>query len=245
MNEQLEHFPNADANDKLVDDELKEILEFALPKTWRVHMTLSRFLCTDKTSKEILEFCKEIEGLEAEHGSLAIAGVTDNRKLQSTKNSTSSGRKRKRDSTRHSETQSSKNNRFSSEKGKKYCPVHGWCSHTAEECILLKDAISNGKKKYTEKKSKFPSRSDKKFSKQEVSVMISSACDQAVNRALEVHQAVTSKKRKVSFHTAEGDETLDATDIQQQVEGLKLYRETKNSDADDGSSSESSSGSNA
>ena len=75
--------------------------------------------------------------------------------------------------------------------------------------------------------------------------MISSACEQAVNCALGAHRTVTSKKCKVSFHTAEGDETLDATDIQQQVERLKLYRETKNSDEDDGSSSESSSGSNA
>ena len=44
-------------------------------------MTLSQFICNEKTPKEILELCKNIEGLEAELGSLAITGVTDNRKL--------------------------------------------------------------------------------------------------------------------------------------------------------------------
>ena len=80
MNKQLESFPDAGEDDKLESNELKEILEFALPKTWRVHMTLSRFMCDEKKPKDILDFCKGIEGLEAEHGSLAVAGVTDNRK---------------------------------------------------------------------------------------------------------------------------------------------------------------------
>ena len=42
-------------------------------------MTLSQFICDEKTPKEILDFCKDIKGLEAKHGSLAVAGVTDNK----------------------------------------------------------------------------------------------------------------------------------------------------------------------
>ena len=72
--------------------------------------------------------------------------------------------------------------------------------------------------------------------------MISSAYKQAVNCAIKVHTAVTSKKCKVSFHTADGDKTLDADDIQQQVEQLKLYRDNKDSEGSD-DTSESSSGS--
>ena len=48
-------------------------------------MTLSQFKCDEKSPKDIMEFCKEIEGIEAEHGNLAVAGVTDNRKSQSPK----------------------------------------------------------------------------------------------------------------------------------------------------------------
>ena len=71
--------------------------------------------------------------------------------------------------------------------------------------------------------------------------MISSACEQVVNRAIKVHTVVTSKKRKVMFNNANGDETLDAKDIQQQVEDLKLYRDTKDNKEDKTSSSDSSS----
>ena len=70
--------------------------------------------------------------------------------------------------------------------------------------------------------------------------MIAEACETAVTRALSVHKKVTApvKKRKVSFHTSKGDETLDEKDIQEQVEALKIYRDGKGSDD---SSSESSS----
>ena len=68
--------------------------------------------------------------------------------------------------------------------------------------------------------------------------MINSACDLAVSCAMSA-QEHTSKKRKITFHTTEGNETLDTKDIQQQVEHLQLYREKNNSD-EESSSSESS-----
>ena len=161
MNEQLKTFPGGSKTSSLTEDEVKEILEFALPKTWRVHMTLSQFKCEDKTPKEILDFCKEIEGIEAEHGSLAVAGVRDNRKPQSTKTSTKTTRKRKRDS---EEKESDAN------KQRKYCPIHGYCSHTAEQCTMLKDAIAKGKRQYTDKLLEFKKNKargkDKTFSKE-------------------------------------------------------------------------------
>ena len=41
LNKQLVSFPGATSINKISSDELKETLEFALPKTWQVHMTLS------------------------------------------------------------------------------------------------------------------------------------------------------------------------------------------------------------
>ena len=52
---------------------------------------------------------------------------------------------------------------------------------------LLKYAILSGKCKYQEKKS---GGKNKSFSKQEVSVMISSACETTVNCALSVQKQV-------------------------------------------------------
>ena len=233
MNEQLEHFPGGDATSKLGDDELIEILEFSLPKTWRMHMTLSRFICTEKSVKEILDFCKEIEGLEAEHGSLSVVGVPDPRP----KSTTSSGTKRKRERTVKFSDEPAPN------KGQKYCPIHGHCSHSAAECTLLKSAIANGKKQYLDKKNSYKNRSTNRdksnFSKQEVNVMISSACEQAVNRALKVHTSVTSKRRRMHLHTKTVDETTAEKDIQQQVEQLKLYRDNKEEGETETSSSSS------
>ena len=107
----------------------------------------------------------------------------------------------------------------------------------------LIDAISNGKRKYTEKKQRFSGGKDKAFSKQEVSVMIAQAFETAVTCALSVDKKVTSpgKKRKVSFHTSKGDQTLDADDIHQQVEAPKIYRDEHKTEND--FSSESSKGS--
>ena len=108
-----------------------------------------------------------------------------------------------------------------------------------------KDAISNGKRKYTEARRKYSGGKDKSFSKQEVSVMIAEACETAVTRALSVHKKVIApiKKRKISFHTPQGDETLDANDIQEQVESLKLYREDQKGLDSSSESSSNNSGS--
>ena len=131
-------------------------------------MTLSQFICIKKSIKDILEFCKEIEGLESEHGSLAIAGVPNTKTTPSVPKSNRDSRKRKRKSTSGYKTD------VSDSKSDKYCPIHGYGSHTAEECILLKTAISNGKKSYLSRKKQFKPNDKKSYSKQEVSVMIHS-----------------------------------------------------------------------
>ena len=74
--------------------------------------------------------------------------------------------------------------------------------------------------------------------------MVSHACEEAVTRALKVHASVTNrnKRRRVHFHTKDGDQELDEKDIQEQVEQLKLYRDQKddNTDTDSSSSSDNS-----
>ena len=77
LNNFLTYFPTATHDSTLSKEELIEILEFALPNTWQMHMTLGCFVCSEKTSREILNHCKEIEGLEAELRNLSGAGVHD------------------------------------------------------------------------------------------------------------------------------------------------------------------------
>ena len=69
--------------------------------------------------------------------------------------------------------------------------------------------------------------------------MISSACEQAVNRALKVQASVSNKKRKIHINSTE----FGTDDLQQQVNQLKLYRDKtsqENTDSDDSSSSSDS-----
>ena len=73
--------------------------------------------------------------------------------------------------------------------------------------------------------------------------MIATACNQTVDRAFKAHQALTSKKRKVTWSQPEQTkETANTEDIQQQVEELKLYRDKITTDDEENSSSDFSSG---
>ncbi len=201
LNELLTSFPNASDKSKLSQEELIEILEFALPNTWRMHMTLAQFVCSEKSPTDILNLCKEIEGIEAEHGDLSVTGVHNTRRPKRQKSSHSSkSSKRKRNHTDSSNSNS----------GSKICPIHG-PGHSAEECLLLKSAIANGKKDYLDRKND-RKRFDKKksFTTEEVNVLLQAARSESVTRALKVHRSVTNPSRTVQFHTQ--------SDLQEQVE---------------------------
>ena len=62
---------------KISEDKLIEILEFPLPSTWRMHVTLARFDPQDQTVKETLDYCEEIKVIKAEFISLAPMGVNN------------------------------------------------------------------------------------------------------------------------------------------------------------------------
>ena len=82
MNKQLKEFPDANENSCLSDDKLKEILEFGLPNKWRTQMIFSCFIPVERTFQEIVDYCRELESIEAEHGSLSIIGIPDKPKRQ-------------------------------------------------------------------------------------------------------------------------------------------------------------------
>ena len=75
LNQYLPFFPGGDANSKLADDDLKEVLEFGIPDTWRMYMTITRFIPANETPDKIVNFCQELEGIESKHGSLDVIGV--------------------------------------------------------------------------------------------------------------------------------------------------------------------------
>ena len=55
---------------------MKEVLEFGIPDTWRMYMTITRFIPANETPNKIVNFCRELEGIESEHGSLDVIGIS-------------------------------------------------------------------------------------------------------------------------------------------------------------------------
>ena len=119
----------------------------------------------------------------------------------------------------------------------KICPIHG-PGHSADECNLLKSAIAAGKQDVLNRKikrQKFSNQKNKKtFTTEEVNVLLESARSESVNRALKVHKTVTNPSRcRVKFQST-------TSDLQEQVDRLKLYRGSKEHGEESSSESERS-----
>ena len=229
LNNFLTYFPTATHDSKLSEEELIEILEFALPNTWRMHMTLGSFVCSEKTSREILNHCKEIKGLEAELGNFSSTGVHDTKRPRKPKAAgLCQNHKRKRDS------ESEPPNLQYSHSHNKNCPIHG-PGHSADECHLLKNSICNGKKNYLDCRNKKRRYEKKQFTTEEVNVLIQAARAASSKTTLQVHRTATKPAKKIQFQEPE-------TDLLEQVEKLHLYRETNTINLDADSASEASTG---
>ena len=211
LNEQLVQFPGASTDSKLPEDELKEILEFALPSVWRMQMTLASFDPQDKSIREFLDHCKELEGLEMEFGTLAPVGVNDKRPVRDPKKTRlKKDRVRKYQELEREEREDHKRRKteeYESRKADRYTRRH-------------KDYT-----KYPYKKrarfdaSRTVRDQDKKtFSQEEMNVIISHERSKAVALALKAKNQV-DKKYARSVRTTEG-----TRDLESQVQKLKLYR---------------------
>ena len=66
INDLLERFPPFQANQKLPDDELLDIAEFAVPPNWQKQMVLQGFNPVEHTTSEFIEFAERLEFTENE-----------------------------------------------------------------------------------------------------------------------------------------------------------------------------------
>ena len=65
LNSYLTEFPGTGGDaQKLDDDDLKELMEFAIPNTWQKAMVLQGFNPVDKTIDDFVEFCERLEFAE-------------------------------------------------------------------------------------------------------------------------------------------------------------------------------------
>ena len=192
LNEYLLLFPGADENSRIDDDDLKEILEFGIPETWRMYMTITRFISANETPASIVNFCRDLEGIEAEHGSLDVIGVFKDKPKKKVKSS------RKQDSPVSQPRKNLKRSRDTFEDSAK-CPIHPGANHTAAECDVMKKLISTEREKYV-KKRKTQGAADKKLktSEEQLHVMIEDY----------LHSRICPKRKKLIKRSVKWDKSL-------------------------------------
>ena len=149
INNHLSLFPTENDTDAvpLPEDELVEALYHAMPSSWRSNMVLQGFNYVQHTVMDLVHNCERFEQVE-------------DSKSNKKKNSTSSSNKKKSGSKRkHVEFADT-----DTEDERKYCRVHGYCSHTTDECKDLNTAVSD-LKKWKSQKTKYPHSARKSHGK--------------------------------------------------------------------------------
>ena len=168
LNDQLTKYPYATDSSKLSEDEIKEILEFAIPNRWKKQMTLQRFHVYTKTLPQVVEFCKDMEDYEKQNPDENPSAKTEVSKT----GTTSTKRKRKLDNL-------------------PVCIIHG-PGHATEDCKKIQVFGAEQRAKNT-KARKFKSQELKPgykvYSKEEINTMI----EKSKKTAVETYR----KKRKL------------------------------------------------
>ena len=68
MNAYLSEFPPFNDDQSLADDDLSEVLEFAVPPSWQRTMVLQGFNASERSATEIVNFCERLEFTESLSG---------------------------------------------------------------------------------------------------------------------------------------------------------------------------------
>ena len=171
LNGYLPDFPTGTDQSKISDDDLKEVLEFGIPEVWRMHMKLTRFEPTNESAAEIVSYCRDLEGVEAEHGNLDVMGVYEKqRRTKKDPPGFSLSKTTKRSAKKRNRKNYEENN-FTP------CPIHPHGKHSMADCRTLKKLREesqtkfDGKSKFNRNKNNYSSRSNKP-SEEEVNVLV-------------------------------------------------------------------------
>jgi hypothetical protein len=204
-NEEVPHLPPFDANQGLTDDELIDILLYAVPKSWTKEMDKQGFDPVTKSPEQVVDFLEQIETAEE---------FDPDKQKQVSNNPKQKGKMQKHGS----------NNNNAKGNSNKYCMLHGKGSHSTEECRNMqaqaKRMKTNGgaSKPSGGTKNKTWNRKDgdKKitFDKNEINSLVKKAVKKAAQKEINA----LSKKRK----SDDSDSEEEMNNIEGQVEDMNL-----------------------
>ena len=195
LNNYLSSFPPDSPGqlvEKLPDQEVKEILFYAMPETWQNRMTEQgyNYLDVSVTVQNMADFFESrSENLEVKTGI-----------KKAKRNKTKSSKKRKAvQFEEESDEESSEDER---PKRNKYCMFHGRCGHTTDQCTALKELVKNNKKKRSKYDKKSNKKSEKTYTRHEVNALV----EKKIKKAL---HGKKKKRRHDELHEFENLEISD------------------------------------
>ena len=155
-----------------------------------MQMTITCFEPGNKSPAQIVPFCGDMEGLEAERGSLDVIGI----------NNRTGGRRSNPNRHKTPDTGRKKRGRESESDLNISCPLHPNGKHLLKDCHDFKNLKSAQQKKYGNPKRTDGYKKHGKRTEQELNVLVHAA----VEKALDAHKR---QKRKITFTTEDSPES--------------------------------------
>ena len=180
---------------KLTDEEMKEIAEYGIPRSFSNEMIRQQFNPINETIQDFILFCERLEMLEATNN--------DDDEQKERKNK-SKGDKNKNKRRRE-------DGRTDGRSAEKYCAIHGRCNHTTDECDVVKRTAKRlrgeDKDNHARRKGKYTSNSSStKTKKEEFHAMV----DSAVKKALKAR--IPKRKRDATSDELHAFNELDISE---------------------------------
>jgi hypothetical protein len=219
MNDYLDAFPPFQVGQRLEEDVLLEILEFAIPGSWKKKMTEHGFVPTNHNQAEVIEFCERMEFAE---GTSNLNGAKNSNGRPMAAPNLMSGKGPQWVPKTSEEAYKMKKKRKNTGK---WCILHKTDSHDSGECKIILDqarkmrgqweTLANYapyKKIKQEPKHDYKSTNDWKHKKKE-------ELNTLVAEAVASHMKAASLKRKADKEAKEEDFNFEIVDL---VDNLSL-----------------------
>jgi len=173
INGHLNDFPPHNANQAIPEDELLEILEFAIPVSWQHQMTRHGIDPAQQTISQFVQFCERLESTEEIPSGNGTKRNRDNDKDTETHGPAGKNRRR-----------GTKRNGTSGKTDEKYCVKCGKGNHTTNGCWIVRKQLglplSDAAKAHFQKQGGSPKKKRKTYSEEEINTMISEKVEEAI-----------------------------------------------------------------
>ncbi len=193
--DEIPHLPPQANNQGLSEDDIIDILMYAVPKSWVREAEVQGFDPLTHRPHQIVDFLERIE--EAEK-------VENKNKNNNNNNNNNKGGKRNGKDTKGGSRKNQKKSGERDSDNQKFCRLHGWGHHTTDECKNIKSWAEDAKKKHHGGKSwKDSADEEKKYTKKEVNAMTKQAFNKGVKKG-----GSSGKKRK-----SDDEESVNMADL--------------------------------